>query len=165
MIEEERELWEKIQSFELDDPTSSLTFSGRLARENGWKLEFALLAIEEYKKFMFLLCVSDHPLTPSDQVDQVWHLHLLYTESYWNEFCGEILKRPIHHGPTKGGKSEGDKFINYYEKTLEQYRHVFSTEPPADIWPSSEIRFGDIHFERVNLNKNWVIKKPSFLRK
>ena len=33
-------------------------------------------AIEEYRKFVFLALVAGHQITPSDQVDQVWHLHL-----------------------------------------------------------------------------------------
>lgn len=35
-------LWKEIKSFELDDPESSLSFSDRLARENGWDLEYSL---------------------------------------------------------------------------------------------------------------------------
>ncbi|MCX5952813.1 MAG: hypothetical protein NTZ40_04815 [Cyanobacteria bacterium] len=33
-------------------------------------------AIEEYRKFVFLALVAGHQITPSDQVDQVGHLHL-----------------------------------------------------------------------------------------
>jgi hypothetical protein len=43
-------------------------------RANGWSRPFALRAIEEYRKFVFLALVADHQVTPSDQVDQVWHL-------------------------------------------------------------------------------------------
>lgn len=159
MLPEQLILWNRIQDFEIDDPDSVFTFSERLCRENGWKLEYSLRVIEEYKKFMFLLCVSGHPCTPSDEVDQVWHLHLIYTHSYWEDFCEEVLQRKIHHGPTKGGKSEGEKYENLYEKTKESYRVFFKLEPPSDIWPSSDIRFKEIHFERVNRRRNWVLPK------
>ena len=66
--------------------------------------------ISEYRRFVFLALAAGHPVTPSDQVDQAWHLHLLYTNSYWNRFCGETLGRRLHHGPTQGGASERDKF-------------------------------------------------------
>jgi hypothetical protein len=158
MTFKESELWNKIEAFELDDPDSSLTFSERLARENGWSLEYTLRSIEEYKRFMFLISIADHPLTPSDQVDQVWHLHLLYTYSYWIEFCQNTLGKQIHHGPTKGGKHEQEKFTDWYAKTKDLYKELFSTDPPEDIWPSSKIRFSEINFQRVNLDKNWVIK-------
>ena len=158
-------LWNKIKDFELDDPSSSLTFTDRLARENGWTIEFAVRATHEYKKFIFMLCVSNESLTPSDQVDQVWHLHLIYTYSYWTEFCQNLLGKSIHHGPTKGGESEGNKYKELYENTLDMYTNFFNRKAPDDIWPSSEIRFKDINFQRLNLNKNWIVKKPYFLTK
>ncbi len=149
----------------MDDPSAQFSFSDRLARENGWELEYTLRTIEEYKKFMFLICIAPHPLTPSDQVDQVWHLHLIYTESYWTDFCQHTLGQNIQHGPTKGGKQERDKYNNWYEKTLELYKAVFETEPPSDIWLPVDIRFREINFQRVNTNQNWIIPKPWFWRK
>lgn len=160
-----KETWEKISHFEIDDEGSAMTFTDRLARDNGWTMEFAVRTVEEYKKFIFLNCITTHPLTPSDQVDQAWHLHLLYTQSYWNDLCQQTIGRQIHHGPTKGGHTEQDKFTNWYEKTLDLYRNTFLEEPPADIWPPSAVRFTDVVFERVNKKKNWIIKKPKFLIK
>lgn len=159
MEQDFQQLWKKILDFELDDPNAALTFTDRLARENGWTLEFALRAVVEYKKFIFLICVSNQPLTPSDQVDQVWHLHLLYTHSYWDEMCEGILKRKIHHGPTKGGKSEGAKFTNWYLKTLELYKSTFHEDAPQDLWPTPEIRFKNINFQRVDKDRFWLVRK------
>ena len=159
MNHEQQKLWNKIKNFELDDPEISLSFSDRLARENGWTIEYSIRVILEYKKFIFLLTISNHPLTPSDQVDQVWHLHLIYTQSYWEDFCENTIKRKIHHGPTKGGEPEKNKYTNWYEKTKKLYLETFNSETPKDIWPGSEIRFADTEFERVNIKKNWIIKK------
>jgi hypothetical protein len=157
------ELWEKISRFELDDPAAALSFTDRLARENGWPLPFALRAVAEYKRFIFLLCVTDHPLTPSDAVDQVWHLHLLYTRSYWIDFCQYTLERPIHHGPTRGGTQEQAKFDDWYARTLTQYAAVFGQEPPAAVWPAPAIRFRPARFCRVDLRTHWLLPKFSFL--
>jgi hypothetical protein len=157
------ELWEKISRFELDDPAAALSFTDRLARENGWPLPFALRAVAEYKRFMFLLCVTDHPLTPSDAVDQVWHLHLLYTRSYWIDFCQYTLERPIHHGPTRGGTQEQAKFNDWYARTLARYAAVFGQEAPAALWPAPAIRFRPAHFCRVDLRTHWLLPKLSFL--
>jgi hypothetical protein len=165
MTAAQQTLWQKINRFQLDDPASSLTFSDRLARENAWTLEYALSCVQEYKKFMFLLCIADHPLTPSDEVDQVWHLHLLYTQSYWNDFCGGILGKQIHHGPTKGGSAEQDKFTNWYEKTMQLYTAVFEAAPPQNIWPPSAIRFSKTNYKRINTDDNWIIPKPKIKRK
>lgn len=165
MTDEQLTLWEKIRRFELDDISADFCFSDRLARENSWSKEYALRSILEYKKFMLLICIADHPLTPSDQVDQVWHLHMIYTQSYWQDFCTNTLGEEIHHGPTKGGGGEKTKFNNWYERCKELYKETFSKEPPVDIWPSAQVRFREINFSRVNHHKNWVIPKPKFLRK
>lgn len=163
MNSDQQKLWDKIKRFEINDPYVEFTFLDRLARENSWSLGYASRAILEYKKFMYLICVEHSPLTPSDQVDQVWHLHLLYTESYWSDFCENTIGRLIQHGPTKGGTSEKLKYNNLYEATKTAYKSHFNHECPEDIWPSSQIRFGQIRFSRVNLHKHWVIRKPKFL--
>lgn len=104
------ELLERLDAFEIDDADSRFRFSDRLARENGWSAEFCRRVIEEYKCFAFLAVAAGHPVTPSDQVDLVWRLHLLYTRSYRQDFCEGVLRKPLHHGPTRGGNSEREKF-------------------------------------------------------
>ncbi len=154
-------LYEKICSFSLDAAESSLMFSQRLAQENDWNYAYALQVIEEYKKFVFLALVAGHPVTPSEQVDQVWHLHLTYTHSYWQEFCPNILGAPFHHSPTHGGVAEQVKFVEWYNRTLTSYQHFFGEVPPLTIWPVSDIRFGKaVYYKRINTHKNWILPKP-----
>ena len=94
-------------------------------------------------------------------MDQAWHLHLCYTRSYWDELCGEVLGAPLHHGPTRGGRDEGAKFEDWYERTLQSYQRIFGQEPPSDIWPDAATRFGHAaHFRRVNLRRCWVLPRP-----
>src|SRR5213080_3326618 len=99
-------LWQRIASFPIDSPGVHLPFSARLAKENGWTPEFTARAIEEYKRFAFLAIAAGHPVSPSDAVDQAWHLHLTYTQDYWRKFCSDILAKPLHHFPTEGGSAE-----------------------------------------------------------
>ncbi|WP_009631163.1 glycine-rich domain-containing protein [Synechocystis sp. PCC 7509] len=154
------ELYKRIQAFSLDRPDAQLSFSKRLARDNGWSLDYAQQVIKEYKKFAFLAVTAEHPVTPSDQVDQAWHLHLTYTRSYWEEFCEQILQVPLHHAPTLGGQAENQKFDNWYSKTLESYEQFFGQIPPIEIWSTPKARFGrDLHFVRVNNQQNWVLSK------
>jgi len=161
MTKEEKQLWDKISHFKIDDENSDFTFSKRLARENNWSLEYSKKVMDEYKKFIFLCCVTKTGVTPSDQVDQAWHLHLTYTKSYWIDFCKNTLEKEIHHNPTKGGKTEAIKFDDFYSKTKTDYRTYFKEEPPIEIWPNNENRFSEIDFKRVNTQKNWIIKKPT----
>lgn len=157
---EQAELYERIQAFSLDQPDAQLLFSKLLARDNGWSLQYARRVIEEYKKFAFLAVVAGHPVTPSDQVDQVWHLHLSYTRSYWEEFCSKVLQTTLHHDPTQGGEAENQKFDDWYSKTLESYERFFGTKPPVESWSTPKDRFGrDLYFVRINTQQNWVLPK------
>jgi hypothetical protein len=85
---------------------------------------------------------------------------LLYTESYWNRLCRDVLGMPLHHSPTRGGPSERAKFDGWYRKTIESYRRVFLEDPPADIWPDPDCRGGNDRYQRVNTRRAWIIRKP-----
>lgn len=174
----QRALWMGLEQLDPDqpyDPThperaplppATLSFTHRLARENGWGLLFAQRVVDEYKRFLFLASEAGHPVTPSEEVDQAWHLHLAYTRSYWDDLCGHILGRPLHHGPTRGGEAEGAKFNDWYQRTRESYALFFGDVPPSDIWPEPDIRFGEAeHYLRVNTARNFVIPKRAVGRR
>jgi uncharacterized protein (TIGR04222 family) len=155
------ELLRRLEQFQLDSPEASLPFSARLARENHWPSAYAQRVIAEYKRFAFLAVAAGHPVSPSEDVDQVWHLHLAYSENYWKVFCPEVLGKPFHHQPAQGGRSESAKFDDWYARTLESYKLFFHELPPCDIWPGPEARRKEKHnFTRVDRERNWVIPKP-----
>jgi len=156
-------LQEAILDFPLDNPNAGFNFTQRLARENRWTETFTQRVVQQYRRFIILCVEAGHPVTPSDAVDQAWHLHLCYTDSYWNQLCRETLGFPLHHGPTQGGHSEREKFNDWYSKTLESYERIFEEKPPADIWPSAEIRFGKQNFQRIDCSTQLVISKKSVL--
>jgi hypothetical protein len=160
MTAQETELWQKIENFEPVAPNADFKFSARLARENGWSMGYAKRVIAEYKKFIFLCCITEHGVTPSDAVDQAWHLHLTFTRSYWVDLCQNTINKQLHHNPTKGGKKEAEKFDSFYTSSHQLYQQYFVEPPPADIWHNNQTRFTDINFQRINMRKYWVVKKP-----
>lgn len=133
-------LWTKIEAFQLDLPKAGFSFSNRLARENNWTKEYAKAVIKEYKRFLYLMAIATHPVTPSKQVNQAWHLHLLYTQSYWVGLCERIIGKPLHHSLIRDEVEKRVHFSDSYEFTLEMYRVVFEEEAPEDIWPSVDVR-------------------------
>ena len=158
-------LLDRIMAFELDAPGALFPFTARLAREQRWTHVFAGRVVTEYKRFVALAMLAGHPVTPSEQVDQVWHLHLIYTRSYWHALCSEVLGRDLHHGPTAGGTEENDKFTDWYQKTLDSYRSLFGHAPPPDIWPDPALRFARSGSSRwVDASAFWLVPKPAFLR-
>lgn len=152
-------LYQRLQAFELDDPTHEFGFTRHLIKNHGWTLDYTKRAIAEYKKFAFLTVIANHQVVPSDQVDQVWHAHVLLTQSYWEEFCPKVLGKTLHHHPARGGRSERAEFHRLYTQTLASYRQFFGS-PPIDIWSPPEVRFGaELKMQRVSLNDYWVIPK------
>lgn len=154
--------WLKIQQHPLDDPAAELPFTRRLARENRWPLDFAVRVVNEYRRFCYLAITAGHPVTPSDEVDQAWHLHLLYTRDYWDDFCPNVLGTTLHHGPTRGGKGEGLRYDEQYRLTLASYERLFGHRAPDDIWPPPLVRFGPrmigvrvLPSEVIVFNKPW----------
>lgn len=133
-------VWQALRHYQIGPDDAALSFADRLARENGWKPAFAARVIEEYKRFAFLAVTAGRELTPSDAVDQAWHLHLTYTRDYWERFCPQVLGTALHHGPTAGGAGERHRFFRQYAETLGAYEAAFGTPPPPDIWPSARRR-------------------------
>ncbi len=151
------ELLLRLESFEIDQPGVSFPFTSRLARDQGWDRGFARRVTGEYKRFLWLAMRAGHPVTPSEEVDEAWHLHLCYTRSYWDELCGKVLGKPLHHGPTEGGRAEDEKFVDWYGRTLDSYRLHFGEEPPADIWPPVGRRFERVARRTVDPAEYWVV--------
>lgn len=161
MTNNERELWNNIKAFQFDKPNTTVTFAKRFARENGFSEQFANSIIDEYRKFIFLCCVSTEQVSPSYFVDLAWHLHLTHTKSYWTDLCRNTIDRDLHHNPTEGGREEDQKFANLYKCTLELYELYFQSKAPDNIWPDNNERpknpVGVIERSRF-----WVIPKPAF---
>jgi uncharacterized membrane protein YgcG len=156
-------LWGRIQAFMFDPPDAKLTFAIRLARETGWTSAFADQAIQEYRRFLYLAVRAGHPVTPSQEVDEVWHLHLMYTRHYWGVLCRQVLQTDLHHGPSLGGASEHAKYHDLYGRTLDSYTRIFGTTPPAEFWPAAEQRFRPKP-QAVDPATHWIIPKPTWNR-
>src|SRR5262249_53425899 len=102
-------LWDRLEAMEIDPPGATTRFHHRMMQDNRWTDAFAGRVIKEYRRFLYLAARARHPVTPSDTVDQAWHLHLIYTRQYWEELCGKILGLELHHEPSAGGAVESSK--------------------------------------------------------
>ena len=155
-------VWGALSSYTIGPPDAALPFVQRLARENGWSTAHAGRVIDEYKRFCFLAATAGREVTPSDAVDQAWHLHLTYTRDYWERFCPDVLGRALHHGPTAGGADEGHRFFRQYAETLKCYEAAFGHAPPVDIWPIAQRRLHhDPLARRVHPREAVIIPLPS----
>ena len=158
---------ENIEQFDLS------RLAKRLVSEDGLKDEnCAFAAIEEYKKFFFLLADSDDDeneglpgvYLPSPIVELVWQRHMLDTLNYFkdcakygmpNGYCHRHeLRRPCSVDDSSEVSSLSSNELKredasrnvsqfsvdcsvqqHYSFTLQAYKKMYDTPPPADIWP------------------------------
>lgn len=146
----------RIEELAIGPVDAVLSFEARLASENGWALAFAYRVMVEYRRYLVIAATGGEEVTPSDAVDQAWHLHMVYTRSYWHDLCRDTLGRELHHDPTTGGEDRREYYRDRYATTLRLYRDIFGSEPPPDIWPDPSERFR-LRFARVDLLRNTVL--------
>lgn len=74
-----------------------------------WTEQRTRRAIVHYLAFLYLVqSYPNHPLTPTWEVDQVWHYHILDTHKY-AEDCQQLFGHFIHHFPYFGARSDIDR--------------------------------------------------------
>lgn len=119
-----------IQSY---DFPSSLNM--KLIQEHNWTSEYTERVLKEYVRFIHLTMIGDQEMTPSQIVDLAWHMHLTFTEDYWERMM-PILPRVLHHKPCKDEDPSADKvrYEQQYQATLQLYHQEFGESPPDDIW-------------------------------
>jgi hypothetical protein len=144
-------LWNKIKNFDLDSSASSLNFSHRLALETGWSRSYCHSVIAEYKAFIYLTVIANHPVTPPPDIDDVWHLHMIYSRNYWDEFCANVVGEMVYHAPSTGGSLEQEKFGEWCGNTKSLYVREFSTPPPKKIWADSAENFDSKIVRKINV--------------
>lgn len=160
-------LMARLEAHSLESLGAPRSFVQRLAEENGWTLGYAQRVVVEYRRFVWLAMQGQAVASPSDAVDQAWHLHLCESRDYWGVFCPEVLGAPLHHEPSRGGDAADS--AAQYAATLARYRERFGP-PPADIWTPTPPVYGPRHLRIALLPPgesrlaNWRSKLSGWLR-
>jgi len=159
------DLYQRLQAFQVNSyEDAPLAFLHKLARMNGWTPAYTERVFTEYKRFLFLTVVAGHFVCPCEAVDQTWHFHLIYTQSYWNDLCDNVLGKALHHIPSRGGLAESNAFHREYAQTLTSYAQFFGEQPPADIWERPGERLRDTpHLRLMNTRTHWLLPRPTSL--
>lgn len=81
--------------------------TARVAREHpDWSAERLKEAEGDYRLFLFE-CRTAKELTPSPDVDELWHAHILHTKDYVRD-CQAYFGRYLHHEPQAAKCDIGD---------------------------------------------------------
>jgi len=93
----------------------------------GWSLERATKAIEQYRRFLFLVYrYPEERIVPSREVDEVWHTHILDTMKYREE-CDLLFGKFMDHWPYFGLKDaeERQELNNAFDQTQQLFQLHF----------------------------------------
>ncbi|PJE64266.1 MAG: hypothetical protein COU90_03555 [Candidatus Ryanbacteria bacterium CG10_big_fil_rev_8_21_14_0_10_43_42] len=125
-----------------DYPIHQQDFSGILAYKNdnliklyavreSIALSDAAHLFEECKKFLALISIIPQPISPSKQLDSMWHHFILHTHDY-AAFCEKFFGKFLHHHPTNQPYTESRGEMLQLAKT------IFGDIDPV-IWPTTEV--------------------------
>jgi hypothetical protein len=88
-------------------------------------------ALEWYRRF-HKLCFSfpDEEFVPTEDIDEIWHHHILDTEKYYDD-CYSLHGHLIQHFPYLGSRGLKDKelLIAKFSHTLRRFTELFGESP------------------------------------
>jgi hypothetical protein len=124
-----QELWDAVQTLDLRSVTT------QLVNRKGWSPDRVDAAVRRYRGFLYLtLADVVRDICPTQEVDEVWHQHILNTKQYAAD-CERLAGKFIHHAPASDDDSEAES------KTLEDL--FFRT------WVAYESEFGEPYQETI----------------
>jgi len=122
----------------------------RLIDTECWSEKHARAAAEQYRNFLYLMKKygREHQLTPSYEIDEAWHAHILHTKKYV-AFCEKVFGKYLHHYPhlvQEGGDTES--LNNRFKRTQLLHKE----------------EFGDFIYQikRQPIRLKQLFKKPAF---
>jgi hypothetical protein len=123
-----------------------------------WTQEYTKTVVFEYERFLQLRKDSDK-LSPSDDIDKVWHQHILNTKYYY-DYCYMRFDKFIHHDPYDSLDQDSRK--KRIENTLRYYIVIFKEIPNKLVWKYSDItNLSDAIGTGLSDNPNGPIKNPN----
>jgi hypothetical protein len=99
----------------------------KMVEHNGWFRDDALETCEFYRNYLFLIKKYDNmSLPPSEDIDEMWHNHILDTNKYIED-CKNIFGTYLHHYPYFGidKKTNLNDLDNAFKNTQDLHYQEF----------------------------------------
>ena len=140
-----RKFISKLTQLDLQPIAYSLIHSN----EEKWNIQKTNQAISAYQMFLLLIYLyPNSQLVPNQEIDRVWHYHILDTMKY-AEDCEMLFGKFIHHFPYFGkrGKIDRENLRKAFEQTQVIFEEHFGISMdegyksgiPADCQPIGKI--------------------------
>jgi len=125
-------------------PAALAKLARRMYYDHGWQAGFAASAVAEYFRFLELKVeVNDIDatlLSPSELLDQVWHMHILNTKDYAADvndlFTAQGKLAQFLHHSTDNAHDVAEVQCRR-QAALRQYASRFRTEAPEAFWAAT----------------------------
>jgi len=93
----------------------------------GWTEEKTQVAIARYKMFLLLHFLFPHiSLVPTQEIDEVWHTHILLNTRQYFQDCQHLFGDILHHySPAEVDKAERQHQETAFSVTLNLFEEVF----------------------------------------
>lgn len=124
-------LWDRIRAAPLPVSRARHEFHETLAYQLDLPAYEARELVEEYRRFLYLVAITDAPRVAPEPVRKAWAMHAQSPD--YSAFCAGALCRSLvlDDGTRKFGANSA------YHRTLEAYVSEFGTRPPASVWPQA----------------------------
>ena len=86
-----------------------------------------LFAVKQYKRFLNLkIKYPELNLVPTDDIDMIWHSHILDTEQYAKD-CANLFGKFLHHNPFFGefGNETQEEMGIMFKETSDMWLHEY----------------------------------------
>ena len=86
-----------------------------------------LFAVKQYKRFLNLkIKYPGLNLVPTDDIDMIWHSHILDTEQYAKD-CANLFGKFLHHNPFFGefGNETQEEMGIMFKETSDMWLHEY----------------------------------------
>jgi hypothetical protein len=115
-----QEVWDAVQTLDLHSVTS------QLLNRKGWSPDRVAAAVRRYRGFLYLtLARVVRDICPTEEVDEVWHQHILNTKQYAAD-CERLGGEFIHHFPSSGADpAESETLADLFFSTWVAYETEF----------------------------------------
>ena len=85
----------KLNSFTLEKVANQLLKNPEQRQKNLQEIE---IAIARYKMFLYLQSLYPHvQLVPTQEIDEIWHTHILMNTLEYIQDCQHLFGRIVHH--------------------------------------------------------------------
>lgn len=123
----------------------------------GWTRQQAFRAIERYKAFLFISYLYPQTvLVPTQEIDRVWHCHILHTRKYRQD-CEMLFGYFIDHEPESEvwGECDGQNLDAMFVRTqalLALFEAYFQTDSLGESVLSGDSAIAKNQVEMENLH-------------